>query len=352
MGLRLAWACTSVAVVTGSLAIVAACGSRTGLDLPLRSVDDRDAQVGDDGATGFDGFPGFDSFPGFDAGPDAPGPQPLQCADAGTDYIYVIDETNNLYSFYPAANGGLGEFNLVGTIDCPAPVGAEPFSMAVDHKGVAYVVFSNQVGLGLDGGEVYGAGDGNLYRVSTRNAACEATPFIPHQKGFPRFGMGFVASTDDAGNGIETLYVASDTPAGTPSELGIIDLTTFVVHEVSTFGAAGGGVPVFMAELTSTADGRLFGFFAPDNSSEPSYIIQIDPRTAAVKSTVELPGVEEGSGWAFGFWGGNFYTFTAPDGTSVVTRYNPSDGSVVQLQPAPGGALIVGAGVSTCAPQE
>jgi hypothetical protein len=68
---------------------------------------------------------------------------------------------------------------------------------------------------------------------------------------------------------------------------------------------------------------------------------------------VTLPSVFEGTGWAFGFWGGDFYTFTAPDGTtSVITRYRPSDQSIVVVGMAPFGVQLVGAGVSTCAPQQ
>jgi hypothetical protein len=65
-----------------------------------------------------------------------------------------------------------------------------------------------------------------------------------------------------------------------------------------------------------------------------------------------LPGVDLGGAWAFAFWGGDFYLFTAPGGngtSSLVTRYRPSDGSVTQVAMAPG-VTIVGAGVSPCAP--
>jgi hypothetical protein len=49
----------------------------------------------------------------------------------------------------------------------------------------------------------------------------------------------------------------------------------------------------------------------------------------------------------------DFYTFTAPQGrstSSVVTRYRPSDGTIVQVASTPG-LTIMGAGVSTCAPE-
>jgi hypothetical protein len=81
--------------------------------------------------------------------------------------------------------------------------------------------------------------------------------------------------------------------------------------------------------------------------------VEIDKDTAAVTTLAPLPGIVFGGGWAFAFWGGDFYTFTAPGGTnssSIVNRYRPSDGSIVQVATTPG-LTIVGAGVSTCAPQ-
>jgi hypothetical protein len=199
--------------------------------------------------------------------------------------------------------------------------------MAVDHLGAAYVVFD----------------DGNLFHVSTKTAECELTPFVRYQHGIETFGMGFVANVGDAASG-ETLYVLGDQT----SALATIDLETFTLHVV-----AQGGDVVSEAELTGTGGGRLYAFFAPDNLSPPSYIDEIDPHTAKVLSSALLPDVVEGQGWAFGFWGGDFYTFTAPDNaTTVVTRYRPSDGSVVQVATAPFGVIIVGAGVSTCAPQQ
>jgi hypothetical protein len=54
------------------------------------------------------------------------------------------------------------------------------------------------------------------------------------------------------------------------------------------------------------------------------------------------------SSFAFAFWGGAFYIFTGDSGNSTVTKYDPSDGSVSFQGTSPG--LIVGAGVSTCAP--
>lgn len=73
---------------------------------------------------------------------------------------------------------------------------------------------------------------------------------------------------------------------------------------------------------------------------------------------MKLPAVETPAAWAFSFWGGDFYLYTAPDPlsdpsrTTNVTRYRPSDGSVDAQYMVNIGFRIVGAGVSTCAPLE
>src|SRR5580658_2187316 len=151
----------ALAVAAGAVA-AGACGARSGLDTPAI-----DLRVTRDAEAILDG----DAFVEADALIDAPpetGPRPLDCAEAGVLYIYVISEQNNLYSFNPAD----GEFTLIGPINCDDPEGTDPFSMAVDHKGVAYTVFSS----------------GHLYRVSTKTAACEPTAFVPGQLGVTTFG--------------------------------------------------------------------------------------------------------------------------------------------------------------------
>ena len=70
----------------------------------------------------------------------------------------------------------------------------------------------------------------------------------------------------------------------------------------------------------------------------------------AVKGEKKLDTIDQGQGWAFAFWGGDFYMFHAPNGNSIVTRYRPSDDSLTQVATLP--SIIVGAGVSTCAPQQ
>jgi hypothetical protein len=307
-----------VASIPLLFAVPLACGDRTGL-----LVDDS---------------PLADDVLGGDAGLDArlhrDGPneaafgldvvardviQPNDCPDAAATLVYVITETYDLYSFFPPTLA----FKRIGAISCPRANGATPFSMAVDRQGIARIVFN----------------DGRLFRVSTATAACQSTPFAPNQHGFLTFGMGYAADLD----GGETLYLAADGIQSPVSALGSVD-QNYVVHPIGNFAAGVSG-----AELTGTGGGQLFSFYTTTMQTNDTYIGEVNKQTANIGSQVRL-GIDRGNGWAFAFWGGDFWIFTAPGGGSVVTRYRPSDGSIAQMTTLP--EVIVGAGVSTCAPQQ
>jgi hypothetical protein len=304
------------------VALTGACGARTGLDLfpfqPGETIDAGiDAPILDDVV-----LPGLDVQP-LDV------VRRLACQDASDTLIYTVTDENSILRFDPSSS----QFTRIGTLVCPAPPGIDPFSMAVDQQGNAYVLYAEP-----------GGAPGNIFKVNLNTAECAPTSFVPNAL-FSNFGMAFSAN-EDAGTG-ETLYVANydfnDLQA--PSILGAINETSLVLTQVGTFS------PTLSApELTGTGDGRLFGFEAPGGpNTSGSAIAQIDPTNAKVIAQTPLPTVTQGNGWAFGFWGGNFYLFTAPDGaTSIVQRYNPTDGTVVQVATYP--EIIVGAGVSTCAP--
>jgi hypothetical protein len=329
----------------GATAALVACGART----PLFVVEDPPAQ--DSGvAETFVRPPPVDSTVPVDTSPPpmdtsqddvlppidvTPVPDVFvnDCPDAGATLIYVVTETNSLLSFYPPT----AAFTFIGQLDCPAMNGATPFSMAVDKQGTAFVVFS----------------DGELFQVSTRTAACVPTPYMQGQLGVTTFGMGFVGNSTGTG---DTLFVAPDgTSVG---ELGTIDTTSFTLSVIGQFGPE----TVNEAELTGTGDGRLFAFYAatdPTTGATTSAVAQIDPTNATVLANNNLNNLPQGSGWAFAFWGGSFYLFTDPSGGggggppgggSQVTQFNPADLS--QTTVATMGDIIVGAGVSTCAPMQ
>jgi hypothetical protein len=331
-----------LSLFAGSIVAVAACGARTGLPVP---VEDTDAGMGgsfpekdaghdahdahDAGPDVFDVFDASDAPPDvFDAPPDAPPDVVIldNCQDGGTTYIYVIGVDNRLYSFYPPT----GTHTYIGTIACPST--SNPYSMAVDRQGTAYVVFN----------------DGELFKVNTANASCEATTFQTGQGGFPpRFGMGFSANTFDPG---EKLYVAgADTM--TPI-LGTIDTTSFITTTIGPVSS-----PIGEAELTGSGSGDLYAFGivldSTTNMVTALHLSQLDKLTANVigDAFVTLSsGTAQITDWAFAYWGGDFYFFTsAGQPTTIVSRYTPggtTDLPVYATIPSP----IVGAGVSTCAP--
>lgn len=314
------------------LGLVGACGSRTGLfgpegttAIPLdggRETGGREGGIIDAGE---------DALPPIDA--NVRDADRTDCPDAEATLVYLISNSYELYSFDPATGG----IKQIGKIACPASPTATPFSMAVDRKGVAYIHFADREN---------SADDGKIFRVSTATAACVGTPFKPNQQGFLRFGMGF--ATDDVGP-TEALFVAGSAQDNGAEGLARIDVGTFGLTKVGNF------VPLIRnAELTGTGDGRLFAFYTKNlNNNPPSFIGEIDTKTGRVVAETGFDSVALGGGWAFAFWGGDFYMFTAPDGTgssSRVTRYRPADKTVIEVATLP--TTIVGAGVSTCAPQQ
>ena len=260
----------------------------------------------------------------MDAPADAP-PVKLDCTDPTITWVYVVTDSGELYGYDPATN----VYHPRGTLSCPANGGATPFSMAVSRTGTAFVVYN----------------DGSLFRVSTKNGSCSATPYLSGKAGFTTFGMGF--STIDQGPA-ETLYVAQ-TPetfgASGLSELGQIDTTTYALTKVANFMPSLDG-----SELTGTGDGRLYGFAIESNDPNASRIVRIDKTNGKMLEQTSLANVQIAGGWAFAFWGGDFWMFTAPNDVPLLQRYSPSTGKTTKIGAPPG--KVVGAGVSTCAPEQ
>ncbi len=291
------------------------------LDVDLfDAVDDGEASDASTDADIFDAplDQGIDALPPIDASP-FPDVVRTDCPDAAATLIYVVTEQEELFSFYPPSL----TFTRIGKLVCPAGA-ATPYSMAVDRRGKAYVVYS----------------DGNLFAVSTATAACIATAYVPGQGGFTTFGMGFAS---DINGSAETLFVAKNT--GNASVLAGIDTIGFGLNVVGPITPT-----IARTELTGTGEGRLFGFFTnPAPAVSGSRIIEIDKATATTVGANDLPVGGPNDAWAFAYWGGDFWIFTSPGGATKVSRFRPSDTTTVDLTTHP--STIVGAGVSTCAPQ-
>ena len=117
--------------------------------------------------------------------------------------------------------------------------------------------------------------------------------------------------------------------------------------KLSPIGDFTGSVASHAAELTGTGDGKLWGFF----TTSPASLAAIDMATGETPKVQSLAGVDTGIGWAFSFWGGDFWFYTGTT-TSSVTRLQPKKNNALNVVIDDVGFLIVGAGVSTCAPLE
>jgi hypothetical protein len=300
------------------------CGSKSHPDEASGDGGGDDAGVDSGGAVGDSPASGDDDA--AETGFLGDGSTVSDCAPEAS-LIYVATEEKQLYSFDPKQN----VFTLLADIDCAS--GSYVNSMAVDRNAVAWINY----------------GDGSLWSVDAKvvQPPCKATTFVPDQGGIGLFGMAFAAKA--AGGSAETLFIDDLQGGG----LGYIDLTTMTLER---FGPFTGDLAGRSAELTGTGDARLFGFFAgsPLGDAGSASVTQIDANSEGPIQQYNLPTVDTGSDWAFSFWGGDFYLYTAdkydesnPDTT--VTRFRPSDGSLTVID-ASLNFRIVGAGSSTCAP--
>ncbi|MBX3229098.1 MAG: hypothetical protein KIT84_02070 [Labilithrix sp.] len=266
---------------------------------------------------------------------DASAPTDDDCSEA-SKLVYVLSSSYDLLSLTPST----GTFALIGHLDCADTM--TPNSMAVDRSGTAWVNYAS----------------GNLFKVSTKDASCEKTTY-KKQGGFTRFGMAF--ASDAAGSDAETLFINGIGDSFVSSKghgLFKVDQQTLKLEEIGDFSDSLKEQP---AELTGRGDGKLFGFFT---TKPHATLAEIDKATGATSNVKSLTGVSTGEAWAFSYWGGDFWFYTAALGAkaSTVTRLATSgDGKISKVTTnaddiakanTDGKFLIVGAGVSTCAPLE
>lgn len=247
------------------------------------------------------------------------------CSDDGVGLIYVVDEARQLLSFDPRKLPR-DPFTLIGTLKCRAYGG--PFSMAVDRHGVAWVVY----------------GDGQLFKVSTTDASCQPTGFMPAGE----FGMGFV--TDAPGSDTEKLFLAA---ADATRALSYVDTAHDVTpHKVGMVTAGDDRNP----ELTGTSEAKLYGFY-PMADRAP-FVQEINRATGGPKGpkwTLGKAPLGDIKAYAFAQWAGVFYVFVTTydddsEPNSTVRAVDRTTGNYrVVMEHLP--YRITGAGVSTCAPE-
>ena len=250
---------------------------------------------------------------------------------ADNEDIHVLSSIGSIWSFDPTD----ASFDFITDVSCGGMT--ETFSMGVSRKARAWVQYSS----------------GDIFTVDLKEpgSPCKDPGFDNDHPLFPNFGMAFVAnSVDDpcdklyAHSGIEPGLIGQDVGA-----LGVIDPKTLVLSEIASIDYAWG-------ELSGTGDGRLFAF----QGDAPPHISEYDKTTGAVLGTWPLPGLENPDAFAFAYWGGDFYLFMtrAEDfgtGNSRVIHVDfdesEGDGKAITTIVEDAPIRIVGAGVSTCAPQ-
>jgi hypothetical protein len=101
-------------------------------------------------------------------------------------------------------------------------------------------------------------------------------------------------------------------------------------------------------ELSGTGDAHLWGFFPDPTNPRVSEINKLTAAEGKSYPIAQAMGTEDG--YAFAFWGGDFWVFLkkTTDTWTVLYHVRASDGAVTTWQL--NSHLIVGAGVSTCAP--
>lgn len=244
------------------------------------------------------------------------------CETEGNELIYVVDTANNFLRFDPRKLPG-DPFEKVGVLDCGSR--ERPFSMAVDRRGIAWVLLGN----------------GYLNRVSIIDATCRPVGYIAPPESPRTFGMGFSSDGDKAET--ETLYVAANDQT---QYLGMLA----VDEPPPTYTPAGVITTPHRRnpELTGTADGKLFAYFPEDRRG---FVQELDKtRGIGIGPKHHLDTLEGPiSAYAFAHFAGRFYVFATSNAGNAVHAIDRKTGAyelLIERSPY----RVVGAGVSTCAP--
>jgi hypothetical protein len=246
----------------------------------------------------------------------APGEYAEPACEAGK-YVYLMTAEKVMLRFDPTTL----RTEALGAIDCATD--STTNSMAVDRLGNAWVGFHS----------------GEIFRISTETLDCEPSGYAPAQLGWTSFGMAFVA--DSPGSDAETLFLAEGRPvAPLYAGIGKVERDQLRLRTVGAFRAPIAGR---WCDLTGSGEGRLFALCP----GTPTQLVEVDKATAATVSVTNLP-FRDVMAFAVAHWAGDFIVFTATDGGSRVDSVCPGEGSLRIVESMD--YVVVGAGVSTCAP--
>lgn len=241
-----------------------------------------DDDRGDDGPTRDSGPAESDMFTMPDAFEGDAGRGCTCTSGLHQELIFLMSADGELWSFDPRSD----EFAFVAGPVCGGEV---PFSMAVDERGIAWI-------LGIE--------SMSFQTIDVNDPGpCTESPYLRRNPDFGLFGTSFVAESET--NPCSDLYVQTYSGDGSFDEgedlgrLGVIDPESGDLTDIGSLDYDGG-------ELTGTGDGRLYAFTGVD----PVKIVELDRATGAELDVFPLEGLNKTNASAVAFYGGSIYIFT------------------------------------------
>jgi hypothetical protein len=237
-----------------TVALLPACGSRTGLDAPSGSA------------------PASQPPAIADAGIDVepPGATADGAADAGLPcsspvvVVYALDPVGGIHELNPLS----GADRLLGAPQCGNDNVQWTMTATRDH---AFIVYT----------------DWTVYEVSLGTLACTRTPFDPSALGLSgEFGVAAVGA-----GGSERLFAYGEASGSMGLVLGTCDTTSYALSLVGVVAPPPGAFPVNL-----TADEASWHLFAYAPAA-PSWVLELDAANARVLRSAAT-GVGTDSTWA------------------------------------------------------
>jgi hypothetical protein len=239
------------------------------------------------------------------AASDAPTPKRGDACADGADSVYVFDDEGRIQLFEP--DGPVEQrFRVIATPECPD---TQPQTMALDHRGVAWLLYSS----------------GRLFTIRLPDGACEETTY-QHPGMGDVMGMTFTAAS--SGSKKERLFISD--------RKGLYEVKLPSLEAVLVDAS----VPV--GELAGGPDGLLFHL-----DMEHGMLSELDMKSFARRS-VHAFGPTRGAFTLLRHRRGFFYFAADPGGPSHIYRWSPRSAETIDLGTAPDGIRVLGRAQSVC----
>jgi hypothetical protein len=255
------------------------------------------------------GLAELDGDAGVSARPDSSTGEVVPfCTGSEAKLIYGVAGFRDLVAFDPATRS----FRTIGKLDCPlVDRTTSPWALAVDHLGVAHVLFAN----------------GEHFEASLVDARCRASSAHWPTGLHPDDGLDFVRSAD---GDVENLYFATRAGPYAPVVLKRLEASGGSAQTVSTLDAT-----MDWAHVFGGPPGRMFAAFRYFNSDLGRFatsIAEIDIATGRMLSRADLPSVcciGAGSSFPVAYLDGAVYMFAG----GGLMRFRPATGALDLVGP-------------------